>query len=29
MEFGSIVAAIFSSIIIGFGLWIIHKISNI
>jgi hypothetical protein len=29
MEFGSIVSAILSAIVIGFGLWIIHKISNI
>jgi hypothetical protein len=29
MELGSIIAAIFSSIIIGFALWVIHKISNI
>jgi len=29
MEVGSIVMAIISSIIIGFGLWVIHKVSNI
>jgi len=29
METGSIVMAFISSIIIGFGLWIIRKISNI
>jgi hypothetical protein len=29
MEGVSIIAAIFGVIIIGFGLWIIHKISNI
>jgi len=29
METGSIVMAFISSIIIGFGFWVIHKISNI
>jgi len=29
MEVGSIVMAFISSIIIGFGLWVIHKVSNI
>jgi hypothetical protein len=29
MEVGSIVAAVFSSIVIGFALWVIHKVSNI
>jgi len=29
METGSIVMAFISSIIIGFALWVIHKVSNI
>jgi len=29
MEMVSIAAAIFGAIIIGFGLWIVHKITNI
>jgi hypothetical protein len=29
METGSVIIAFFSAIVIGFGLWVIHKISNI
>jgi len=29
MEVGSIIMAIFSSVVIGFAFWVIHKITSI